>query len=385
MTNYYSILGLAENASEAEIRSAFKQKALLYHPDKNAGDADSEELFKQINEAYQTLSNPYERARYDLKLRFGSVADDPPPPPNYERPATRPSYSRPPIDHKTNDKATFWAFGISLSIAIVVMTGMELFNMYNSYKRDIMLGERREIFESARDRQASGEVAASLFLLESLGTFHKEEQDMQVFQEDVLDDLLQNGTRNFYRDNFEEAIKDLSIYDEFAINKRLSFEILFADAHMMAGNYDEAIGRYNGIIINGNNTIENNLKVAWVYREGKKDYEQAMKYYEIVSKMAIDGYKAVYGEAYPLILNPRIIPPLHFDIFDGMARTFYYMNNYERALSAIKWNIIMWPDYPENYELKGQVLQALGKTREACLQFELAFQKGGDEAIRCDG
>ncbi len=382
MTNYYRILEIGEDASDAEIKAAFKKKALVYHPDKNAGDSDCEEMFKLVNAAYQTLSNPYERARFDLKLKFGEAIVDSPPPPPYRPTYARPRYG-PPIDHKTNDRATFWAFAISLGIAFVVMTGMELFNLYNQYQRDIMLGERRQVFEQARDRQASGEISASLLMLESLGSFHKEEEDILVFKEDVLDDLLQDGTRNFYRNNFKAAIKDFELFEEFAENKRLSFELLFAETLMMAGNYDEAIGRFNKIIISGNNTIDNNLKVAWIYREGKKDYELAMNYYEKVSKMAINGYKRVYGEAYPLILNPRIIPPTHFDIFDGMAQTFYYLGNYDRALSAIKWNVIMWPDYPENYLLKGKILLAQGKAETACEQFDLAIEKGWDESVRC--
>ncbi len=384
MTNYYTTLGIGESASEAEIKAAFKQKAIVYHPDKNAGDPDSEEMFKLINAAYQTLSNPYERARYDLKLKFGEVTVDRPPPPSYRPPYGRPRYRSGKIDHRTNDIATFWAFGISLGIAIVVMTSMELFNMYNEYQRNIMLEQRRQIFEQARDYQADGQIIASLTLLESLGFYLEEEEDIQTFQEDVLDDILQDGIRKFYRNRFKEAIQDFEIFDDFATNKRLSFEMLFAEAHMMAGNYDEAIGRFNSIIINGNNTIENNLKVAWIYREGKKDYEQAMNYYQIVAKMAIKGYKAMYGEAYPLLLNPRIISPSHFDIFDGMAQTFYYLENYERALNAIKWNIVMWPDYPENYLLKGNVLQAQGKIIQACEQFDLAVAKGWDESIRCN-
>ncbi len=382
MTNYYLILGIGEDASDSEIKAAFKKKALILHPDRNPDDPDSEEMFKLINAANQTLSNPYERARFDLKLKFGEAAVDNPPPPPARHSCVRPSYGRP-IDHKINDYATFWAFGISLGIALVVTTSMELFNMNNAYQRDMMLEQRRQIFEQAKDYQASGEISASLLTLESLGAFHKEEEDMLVFQEDVLDDLLHGGTRNFYRNNFEAAIKDFEIFDDFAANKRLSFEILFAETHMMVGNYDEAIGRFNKIIVNGNNTIENNLKVAWIYREGKRDYEQAMNYYEKVSKMVINSYKKIYGEAYPLILNPRIIPPTHFDIFDGMAQTFFYIGNYDGALNVIKWNLTMWPDYPENYLLKGKVLQAQGKNLLGCRQFDLAIEKGWNESIRC--
>jgi molecular chaperone DnaJ len=68
MKDYYEILGVPRDASEAEIKKAFRQLALKYHPDRNPGDKLAEEKFKEINEAYSCLSDPEKRANYD---RFG--------------------------------------------------------------------------------------------------------------------------------------------------------------------------------------------------------------------------------------------------------------------------------------------------------------------------
>lgn len=66
--DYYEILGVNKDAGEAEIKKAYRQIALKYHPDKNPGDKESEEKFKEAAEAYDVLSNPEKRSRYD---RFG--------------------------------------------------------------------------------------------------------------------------------------------------------------------------------------------------------------------------------------------------------------------------------------------------------------------------
>lgn len=66
LPDYYKILQVPVNATAAEIKAAFRRLAKLYHPDKNTGYAD-EEKFKQIKEAYETLSNAQKRARYDAK------------------------------------------------------------------------------------------------------------------------------------------------------------------------------------------------------------------------------------------------------------------------------------------------------------------------------
>lgn len=68
--DYYEVLGLEKGASEDEIKRAFRKLAIKYHPDKNQGNKEAEEKFKEINEAYQVLSDPDKRAKYD---QFGTA------------------------------------------------------------------------------------------------------------------------------------------------------------------------------------------------------------------------------------------------------------------------------------------------------------------------
>jgi molecular chaperone DnaJ len=73
-TDYYASLGVSKTATEAEIKKAYKKKAMQYHPDKNAGDKKAEAKFKEINEAYQTLGDTTKRKNYD---QFGSADGNP--------------------------------------------------------------------------------------------------------------------------------------------------------------------------------------------------------------------------------------------------------------------------------------------------------------------
>lgn len=70
MSDFYDVLGVERNADAKKIKAAYRKMALKYHPDKNPGDTEAEERFKQINEAYAVLSDDEKRARYD---RFGSA------------------------------------------------------------------------------------------------------------------------------------------------------------------------------------------------------------------------------------------------------------------------------------------------------------------------
>lgn len=63
--DYYSILGVKKQATDEEIKKAFRKLAVKYHPDKNSGNKEAEEKFKEINEAYEVLSDPDKRKKYD--------------------------------------------------------------------------------------------------------------------------------------------------------------------------------------------------------------------------------------------------------------------------------------------------------------------------------
>ncbi|MFW5906638.1 MAG: DnaJ C-terminal domain-containing protein [Desulfobia sp.] len=65
MEDYYKILGVGKNASQDEIKKAYRKMALKYHPDKTKGDKQAEDMFKKANEAYAVLSDPEKRKQYD--------------------------------------------------------------------------------------------------------------------------------------------------------------------------------------------------------------------------------------------------------------------------------------------------------------------------------
>src|ERR671917_1893250 len=70
MADFYAVLGVQRNASDEEVKKAYRKLAMTYHPDRNGGSKDAEERFKEITEAYDVLRDPQKRAAYD---RYGEA------------------------------------------------------------------------------------------------------------------------------------------------------------------------------------------------------------------------------------------------------------------------------------------------------------------------
>ena len=69
--DYYEILGVSRNSSDAEVKKSYRKLAMKFHPDKNRGDKEAEKKFKEINEAYDVLKDPQKKSSYD---QFGHAA-----------------------------------------------------------------------------------------------------------------------------------------------------------------------------------------------------------------------------------------------------------------------------------------------------------------------
>ena len=83
--DYYEALGLSRQATDEQIRAAYRKLARKHHPDVNPGNKDAEEKFKEINEAYSVLSDPQKRKQYDALGQNWKAGSEFKPPPDWGR------------------------------------------------------------------------------------------------------------------------------------------------------------------------------------------------------------------------------------------------------------------------------------------------------------
>jgi DnaJ-class molecular chaperone len=76
MPNFYDVLGVSKESDDGEIKKAFRKLSLQHHPDRNQGE-DTTEKFQEINEAFETLSDPEKRQQYNMELQFGAGGGNP--------------------------------------------------------------------------------------------------------------------------------------------------------------------------------------------------------------------------------------------------------------------------------------------------------------------
>jgi len=390
MDNYYHILGLSENATPDEIKAAFKKLAVKYHPDKNQGLPEMEEKFKEINHAYQILSDPYEKARYDLKLKYRQFSQAHQATytytPNHKRQNPR-YYRRTTVDYKKNATATAYAFGITFLIAMVVMSSVWIKTSYDNHKKEERLAERRASFEMAKNEFKKGKYYSAFEIMSQMKFFSTEEKDIRNFKTSMMNEIIDKGDREFAKNNYAGAI---SLYEMvqslepekpfYGMKKRL------AEAYRMTGEAEKALEILNNFLLNEFEHISSLVKIAEIQRDQFNNLEEALDYYQIGHRLAVKRYKAIYGEGYPIVIREQYVHKSHYYLYSGLADIYLRLEDTNMAIKAADWNKYVWPDSTDAYVTTAEALMKQGKINKACNEYRIAREKGwsGVHPLACN-
>lgn len=157
MSSLYQILGVSAQATDQELKTAYKRLAMQHHPDRNPNNPQSEEIFKKINEAYHTLINPDTRFAYDYHKQT-PVFTTPPPTPKYE-PYINSYDPANFIDEKLRKKITQYTIYAVFGVVFLAILSGYLMNKYTS---GLHFKKAKECFEAKKIPDAVRYIGMSL-------------------------------------------------------------------------------------------------------------------------------------------------------------------------------------------------------------------------------
>ena len=128
--------------------------------------------------------------------------------------------------------------------------------------------------------------------------------------------------------------------------------------------------------------MDANLQIALIYTYDLKEYEKAIEFYNRAREITIKNYIEEYGKAFVLVFNPERIPESHYLLYSGLGLASKEINDNQRASEALDWAIILRPNRPEAYYLKGLLHQNIGDDDLACENWSIAHSLGLQEAGR---
>lgn len=258
MKNYYQVLGLPNYAPLTDVKRAYKRMAMRYHPDRNPDNPQAEERFKEANEAYQVLSLPEAKAKYDLLLengyqfRWSEPHRSRSPERKYtqkKRPAQNPRRAVQREPEIKNYVATFIACMIVAVIYLFITTGVDLTSRYH-YLRALSAYEKGDFeaaLEHAQSSFASDRKYARAYFLYGKIKLYKDKQP-------------------------ENASKMLAKALEYTDWPHAEYHQAFAEANLAIGKADLAKRHFRRTLEIGEYALEQLRQLTPVFLEDLRDY-----------------------------------------------------------------------------------------------------------------
>jgi curved DNA-binding protein CbpA len=397
MTNLYQLLGVSNHASQQEIKAAFKKLALTFHPDRNAGDTKAEERFKVINSAYQVLSDPYKRAKYDLMLNYqqfqttttfsdsnttftGTYQGQPHPRDRAyyyrrKRPAPSSTYDK--------EKAARESFAIGSIIILSLLVIVGVYAFITSYIDNKQLQEeallRKVKMEKAKAYLEDKDYQSALQEVSTLIASSPGEMAYKVLREDILQELHQKANSHYQQKRFDMALPYFMVLKDYepAFGKEYQFKLAYCFREMKRPQ--EAIASLKQVLTESPEDIQAFFDIGNILFHEQK-HEEALNYLDMAKKIAINYYKSYYGNAYPLLVEPEKVSDLHYDIFFERAQVQFAMQNFDGALKDCSWAIFLRPSQGKTYMLKADCLFANQRNTDACSSLKKAHDLMHPEA-----
>lgn len=346
---YYTILSISASATAQEVKSAYKKLALKYHPDRNPGNIWAEEQFKQINTAYQILSNPAKRARYDMQLQYELAQRRLASQPAYYNQRYQQTREPAPVSERyyrniQRDKQKFSVRDWLITLAFIA--GLVAFSLVFKYVMDHIAGE--DNYKTALTYLKHGKYTSAHSMFSE--TIHFIPDHAAAYQARASIEL------NYYED-YKAAINDLD--QAIAHTEKPTARLYF-----MRGYSYKQLGNYNAAEADLNKAIELDSQYSKAYLSRG----EVRLFYKQQYRAAIADFTNYLKQPQNKKLNIEALT------FRGFGH--YKQQNYTSAENDYRMGLTLDKENGRLYYLLGRVELAQQKQDSACAHLYKAYSMG---------
>ena len=377
-TDYYQVLGIDQSADATQVRAAFKRLAMEYHPDRNPGNKQAEEIFKIINEAYHTLSDPLKKSRYDAHLNPQRTLTD-----EDLREIKKKKYSRWQmaqqkryVINKDYFKIQALAFLVFVVIAGFCFAVLNTSQYFIEQKRIEHYQANSKVLQYAGTLFSAGQFDDAFAVIHSL-----REKDPMEYRIHFVSDSLVTQLRNLADRRFEE--KDyaaaMDLYSSLQKHEQpVAFETIrqLSICQFYLGNYTAALQGMKQLHNQQPNSLELVYSIAMLNLDKLDNPKEALQYFTFGKKLFKENLTKIYGAAFEMIMNPDDAPDIYFDMFIGRARANIRLNNYDDAVTDCNWAIYLRQDQGDPYRLRAIANAENNKPKTVCSDLQKAKKAG---------
>lgn len=384
MANYYDILGVSRSANSTQIRAAYKQLALRYHPDRNPGFPEAEEIFKKVNEAYHVLSDPVKKMKYDagfMLLPHHAQTRDPQ---EIKRRRYWYYFVRNQERPYKIDREYFKIQGL-VFLVFVVISGF-CFTLVHT--ATYIMRQRQDKHNLANSMSlkkvsalfGSGKYDDAFILIESLHQGEPNEYRFSYVRDSLVTVLKVRADDRFNAKDFAGAVSYYFKLEQYQQPTPLEILQRISLCQFYLGNYKEAVQAMKHL----HNQDPGNLRLVYEIGIINLDYlentAEALQYFTLGEKLFKENLTKIYGASFKEVVNPYDLPDIYLDIFEGRARSNMALRNFDEAVEDCNWAVFLRPTRGLGYYIRAKANASLGVRKEICADVSKARNYGVEEA-----
>lgn len=386
MTDYYQQLGLTHNASLADIKAAYKQLAMRYHPDHNMGDPAAEERFKQINEAYHVLSDPLKKARYDQRFEIAHTLPRNTDPRRRAYPHYAPgTYAQQPRQsYYKIDRNYFRIQGLAVLTFLVIASicfGIAYSIEYFSEKQQLEKWmANTKLLKQVNGLFDAGQFTEAFDLISDLKLKDPREFRFTFARDSLVGALGRLAETNMARGNYAEAVQDLLVLKNYEDPSRLETLRKIALCQYHLGNFNEALQALKRLHNQEPRNLQLVYQIAMINEDKLGNHQEALQYFDLGKKLFKSNLTEVYGEAFEIVMNPLDAPDIYYEMFLGRAKANIALEQYQAAITDTDWAVFLRRQDARGYYWRA-IAKAGAKSPDGiCADLATARQLGHAEA-----